>query len=297
MTMPSPARIAVTGATGFTGSATIPRLRARYASAEIRALVRPTSPRGVLQAHGVVPIEGDLRDPAALHTLLAGADTLVNIASLGFDWVDPLLDAVAQAGSLRRGVFVSTTAILTSLPVRSKPRREHGERRVRESGLAWTILRPTMIYGTPADRNIIRLIRLVDRSPVIPVIAPAALQQPVHVDDVAAAIVAALEAPASVGREFAVSGAEPLTFRELVNETASALGKRRLIVPLPLSPVRLAGRVYNRLVTGARVTVEQVDRIEEHKAFPWDEARTAFGYAPRSFADGVRQEVRLYRGR
>ncbi len=289
--------IAVTGATGFTGSATIPRLRARYGSAEIRALVRPTSPRTVLEAHDVVAIEGDLHDPAALDALLAGADTLVNIASLGFDWVDPLLDAVARAESLRRGVFVSTTAILTSLPVRSKPRREHGERRVRESGLAWTILRPTMIYGSPADRNIIRLIQMVDRLPVVPVIAPAALQQPVHVDDVAAAIVAAIEAPDSIGRSFAVSGAAPLSFRGLVEETAAALGKRRLIVAVPLGPVRLAVRAYNALTSQPRLTIEQIDRVEEDKAFSWEDARLAFGYTPRSFADGVREEVRLYRRR
>lgn len=295
--MTQPSCIAVTGATGFTGAATIPRLRARYPSAAIRALVRPTSTRTVLEAHEVGSIEGDLRDAAALDTLLRGADTLVNIASLGFDWVDPLMDAVARADRLSRGVFVSTTAILTSLPVRSKPRREHGERRVRASGLDWTILRPTMIYGTPADRNIIRLIRLVDRSPVIPVIAQAALQQPVHVDDVASAIVAALGTPDSIGREFAVSGAAPITFRQLVEETAAALGKRRLVVPVPLAPVRLAVRVYTRLAGDARLSVEQVDRVGEDKAFAWEEARQAFGYAPRSFAEGVRQEIKLYRER
>jgi uncharacterized protein YbjT (DUF2867 family) len=289
--------LAVTGATGFTGRATIPRLRARYPDVPIRALVRPDSARAVLDAHGVTPVVGDLSDPATLDRLLDGADTLVNIASLGFDWVDPLMDAVSRASALRRGVFVSTTAILTSLPVRSKPKREHGERRVRDSGLAWTILRPTMIYGTPEDRNIIRLIRLVDRSPVIPLIAPQALQQPVHVDDVAAAIVAAIDAEASVGCAFAISGAAPLTFDALVRTTAAALGKKRAVLSVPLGPAKLAVRVYNRMVTRARLTVEQLDRIEEDKAFPWTDAHEAFGYTPRSFSEGVEQEVALYRRR
>lgn len=293
--MTSPLCIAVTGATGFTGTATIPRLRARYPDAAIRALVRAGSDRRVLDAHGVTSVVGDLRDPSALDALLEGADTLVNIASLGFDWVDPLLDAVGRAAGLRRGVFVSTTAILTSLPVGSKPRRQHGERRVRESGLAWTILRPTMIYGTPADRNIIRLIRLVDRSPVVPLVAPDALQQPVHVEDVAAAIVAAIEAPAAVGEAFAVSGAEPLGFRRLVEETAAALGRRRWLVPVPLGPIRAVVRLYNRVSRRPRLTVEQLDRIEEDKAFSWQAAHDAFGYAPRPFSEGVRQEVDLYR--
>ncbi len=295
--MSAPACLAVTGATGFTGSATIPRLRARYPDVPIRALVRPDSVTTVLETHGVTSVVGDLWDPASLDRLLEGADTLVNIASLGFDWVDPLMDAVARSTVLKRGVFVSTTAILTSLPVRSKPKRQHGERRVQESGLAWTILRPTMIYGTPADRNIIRLIRLIDRSPVIPLIAPRALQQPVHVEDVAAAIVDAIDAPGSVGRAFAISGAAPLTFDALVRETAAALGKRRAVLSVPLGPAKLAVRAYNQLVTRARLTVEQLDRIEEDKAFPWADAHEAFGYAPRTFAEGVRQEVALYRRR
>jgi len=287
--------VAVTGGTGFTGRATLPRLRERYPAAEIRALVRAGSRRDGLDAHGVTPIVGDLRDAASLDQLLTGADTLVNIASLGFDWVDPLMDAVARARSLRRGVFVSTTAILTSLPVRSKPRRQHGEQRVMDSGLEWTLLRPTMIYGNPGDRNIIRLIRLVDRSPVVPLVAPQALQQPVHVDDVAAAIVAAIDAPASVGHAFAISGGAPLSFRELVEQTASALGRRRLLVTVPTAPIRLLLRLYNQLSRRPRLTVEQIDRIEEDKAFPWQAAHEAFGYAPRPFSEGVRQEVGLYR--
>jgi uncharacterized protein YbjT (DUF2867 family) len=287
--------LAVTGATGFTGRATLPRLRRCYPTAEIRALVRPSSARDVLEAEGVIPVVGDLGDAATLDQLLDGADTLVNIASLGFEWVDPLMDAVRRARSLRRGVFVSTTAILTSLPVRSKPRRLHGERRVKESGLAWTILRPTMIYGTPDDRNIIRLIRLVDRSPLVPVMAPEALQQPVHVEDVAAAIVAAIDTPATFGHAYEVSGAEPIPFRRLVEETAGALGRRRLVFAVPLWPVRLVLRLYNHLSRRPRLTVEQLDRIQEDKAFPWDAARDAFGYAPRPFSEGVRQEVKLYR--
>ncbi len=285
----------MTGATGFTGRATIPVLRARYPDVPIRALVRVGSDRSVLDAHGVTAVVGDLRDAAALDRLLEGVDTLVNIASLGFDWVDPLLDAVGRAATLRRGVFVSTTAILTSLAVSSKPRRLHGEQRVKASGLAWTILRPTMIYGTPDDRNVIRLMRFVDWCPVIPLVAPDALQQPVHVDDVAAAIVSAIDAPAAIGQAYAVSGAAPLSFRRLVEETAAALGRRRVLVPVPLGPVRALVRLYNRVARRPRLTVEQLDRIEEDKAFPWEAARDAFGYAPRPFSEGVRQEVDLYR--
>lgn len=287
--------IAVTGGTGFTGRATLPLLRARYPNARIRCLVRAPTQREILRAYDVRAIDGDLREPAALDALLSGADTLVNIASLGVDWVGPLMDVVRRATELRRGVFVSTTAILTSLPVKSKPQRVCGEQQVRESHLAWTILRPTMIYGTPEDRNIIRLITLVDRCPMIPVVASEALQQPVHVEDVAAAIVASIGTSGTVGQVYTTSGGSPLSLRQMVEETAAALGKRRVIVRVPLGPVRLAAGLYNRLSRSPRLTVEQLDRIGEDKAFPFDAAHAAFGYSPRTFAQGVREEVALYR--
>lgn len=287
--------IAVTGGSGFTGQFVVREARRRYPEAAIRCLIRSPESAALFEPLGVDTVIGDLRVSASLNQLFEGADTLLNVASLGFDWVDSLMDAIGRAPHLRRGVFVSTTAILTGLPVQSKPRRLHGERRVRESHLAWTLLRPTMIYGTPGDRNVIRLIRMVDRLPVIPLVAPRALQQPVHVEDVASAVVAVVDVAATIGQTYEISGASPIPLRAMVEQTAAALGRRRVTVPLPLGGIRQAVRLYNRLSRRPRVTVEQVDRINEDKAFAHTAAHRAFGYSPRSFAVGVAQEVALYR--
>jgi uncharacterized protein YbjT (DUF2867 family) len=287
--------IAITGATGFTGAFVVRDLAARYPAAQLRCLVRPTSNRGVLASHGVEFVEGDLRDGPSLDRLFAGADALVNVSSLGGEWVDPLFDAVARSTTLRRGVFVSTTAILTKLPVRSRPLREHGEARVRQSGLQWTILRPTMIYGTPGDRNIARLIRFVGWCPVVPMVAGEALQQPVHVEDVATAIVACLATPATIGRTYEISGRDPLTFEQLVRQTIAATGRRGLLVPVPFGPMLAALKVYAACVATPRIRVEQLLRLREDKAFDHSAASREFGFAPRSFAEGVRAEVGLLR--
>lgn len=287
-----PTAIVVTGATGFTGPFAVRALAARFPGVPIRCLVRPASSRAALAGLPVTFAEGDLRDGASLDRAFAGCDTLVHVASLGFDWIDSVFDAV-QRSALRRGVFVSTTAILTRLPVKSRPLREHGEARVRASGLDWTLLRPTMIYGTPGDRNIARLIRFVRTSPVIPVIGGDARQQPVHVEDVASAIAAALSAPASIGGIYEISGATPVTFEQLVRQTVRATGRRRWVVRLPFWPVRLGVMLYNACVPRPRVSVEQVERLREDKAFDHGAATRDFGYRPRSFADGVLAEVAL----
>jgi uncharacterized protein YbjT (DUF2867 family) len=289
--------IAITGATGFTGRHVVAEVRRQYPDAAVRCLVRSADAAAALERAGALPVTGDLHDGASLDRLFDGADTLLNVASLGFPWVDSLFASIARAPSLRRGVFVSTTAILTSLPVKSKPLREHGERLVRESALAWTILRPTMIYGTPDDRNIIRLIRLVDRVPMLPMLAPEALQQPVHVEDVARAVVDVLRFPVTIGRAYNIAGGSPLTLRALFEQTATALGRRRVFVPLPVGPLRAAVRLYGGLTSSPRLKVEQIDRLGEHKAFPYDDAARDFGYSPRPFAEGVVREVGLYRQR
>jgi uncharacterized protein YbjT (DUF2867 family) len=290
----APSLIVVTGATGFTGPFVVRELSARFPAARIRCFVRATSRREALAATGVEYAEGDLHEATTVARALEGADTLVNVASLGFDWVDPLFEAIA-ASRLARGVFVSTTAILTRLAVRSRSQREHGEALVRASRLAWTIVRPTMIYGTPGDRNIARLIRFVDRSPIVPVIAPDALQQPVHVEDVARGVVAAVARDASAGRVYTLSGREPMTFEALVRETVAAVGKRRLVLRMPFAPVLAAARAYTAIAGRPRITVEQIERLREHKAFGFGEAAADLGYAPRGFAEGIRDEVRLVR--
>lgn len=286
--------IVVTGGTGFTGPFVVRELRRRLPDARIRCIVRPTSDRQPLTGLDVEFSSADLRDHDSLVGAFRGSDVLVNVASLGFDWVDPLFAAI-RASSLQRGIFVSTTAILTKLPVKSRPVRERGERLARESGLSWTILRPTMIYGTAGDRNISRLIRVVERCPVIPIVAPDALQQPIHVEDVAAAIVSCVTAEATGQRTYNISGLAPLTLEDLVRETARAVGRPRAVVRLPFAPMVGAVRAYNRLSSAPRVSVEQLLRLREDKAFDHAAAAADFGFSPRSFRDGVTQEVKLMR--
>jgi nucleoside-diphosphate-sugar epimerase len=285
--------IAVTGGTGFTGPFVVKALASRFPDARLRCLIRPSSDVSRLDGSPVELFTGDLRDEAALATFLDDTDTIVNVASLGFDWVDPLMAAIRRS-KLSRGVFISTTAMLTRLPVRSARARARAEGLVRDSGLAWTILRPTMIYGTPRDRNIARLIQFVRRSPIVPVAAADALQQPIHVEDVAAAVAAALGATATVGRAYNIAGREPLTLEKMIRETIAAVGYRRAVVRLPYAPMLMGAAICSRLVAKPPISVEQMKRLRENKSVDYSAAAEDFGFAPRSFQEGVRQEAEMF---
>src|SRR3984957_11260297 len=156
-------RLLVTGGSGFLGGFVLAEAARR--GDDCVALARSAGAARRVTARGAAPLEGDLDDAAALTGVFARArcDALVNLASLGFVHATSIGAAAVGAG-LGRAVFVSTTAVTTGLPARSKAVRLAAEATVRSSGLAWTILRPTMIYGAPGDRNMSRLLALLSRA-------------------------------------------------------------------------------------------------------------------------------------
>jgi nucleoside-diphosphate-sugar epimerase len=195
---------------------------------------------------------------------------------------------------VERAVFVSTTALFTTLNAPSKSVRTAAEDAVRGSGLRWTIVRPTMIYGAPGDRNVERLLRAVRKWRVIPVPGSGkSLLQPVHVEDLADGIVAAWRTPAAVTQAYDLSGGAPLTFLELIDAAGAACGRSVLKPRLPLSPVVLLLRGLERIGLPFRIKAEQVLRLAEDKAFSHAAAARDLGYRPRTFPAGVREEARL----
>lgn len=281
----------MTGGSGFLGRRVLPRLVEQ--GYEVTALVRRPQAARRVEELGAVAIAGDLDDPASVDAAFAasGASALVNLASLGFGHAPAIVAAAEEAG-LQRAVFVSTTAIFTTLDARSKAVRQAAEDAIRASSLDWTILRPTMIYGAPDDRNMARLLRLLRTTPVVPVPGGGRhLQQPVHVDDLAAAVVGALAQPVAIGRAYDVAGPDPLSMRAVLEQAGDAVGRVPRVVGVPLRPAVAAVRAYERVIGSPRLRAEQIERLAEDKAFDIGPARRDLGFDPRPFAAGIREEA------
>lgn len=285
-------KILVTGGTGFTGRRVLSLLAGR---GRIRCLVRSGSIITSIEALKHEIVYGDLSDPESLAKAMIGCEALINIASMGFGHIPGIVRCAESAG-IRRAIFISTTSIFTHLNSNSKSIRQEAEDCVMSSSLEWTILRPTMIYGTPEDRNMIRLIRFIDHSPFIPVFGSGNfLQQPVYVEDVAKSIIAVLFKEGITKKEFNISGKFPHTYNEIIDITANALGKKITKIHILYKFSLYLALLYEKFSTKPFLKREQIMRLNENKDFDHTAARTAFGFDPISFEDGIMKEVALYR--
>ena len=287
-----PRTIAVTGPLGFVASRLLPHLA--EAGVHVLAVVRPGRDASALAAFANVEVRrGDLDDPASLAGAFTGAEAVVHLAGLAL--VPGMLPSLLAAG-VRGGVFVSSAGVYTKLESPGADAKRAGEAALKASWLAWTVLRPSMIYGTPRDRNLVRLLDWVSRCPVVPApLGGVTPQQPVHVDDLVSAILAALGRPEAARRAFDVGGPEPLPLAVLARECASAMGRTCWILPVPLAPAHGAAVLARRLGLPFPVRPEQVLRLAESKAVDIGPARDALGFAPRTFREGIRAEAAMLR--
>lgn len=284
--------VAVTGALGFVASRLLPVLGQR--NARVLAVVRPGRDASALAVHPHVEVRrGDLESPGTLAGAFDGADAVVHLAGLAL--VPTFLPAVLAAG-VKRGAFVSSAGVNTKLVSRSADKKRAGETALRESPLAYTILRPSMIYGTPRDRNMVRLLEWVGRFPLMPSpLGGRTLQQPVHVDDLVSAIVASLERPVAARREYEVGGPEALPLSDVIHECARALGRTCAVLYVPLGPAHAVAVLAQRWRLPFPVRPEQVLRLTESKAVDISPARRDLGFDPRSFRDGITAEAAMLR--
>lgn len=286
-------RVAITGALGFVASRLIPRLLRR--GRQPIAIVRPGRDASGLEAQGLEVRRANLTDLRTLGGAFVGADALIHLS--GMAQTAGLLPALREA-RVPRGVFVSSAGVHTRLVSPGADSKRGGEAALRESGLGYVILRPSMIYGSPADRNMVRLLRWIERTPLLPL--PGAghvLQQPIHVDDLVTVILAALDRPESTRAEYDVGGPEPLPLRELVQVCASELGRPVWLIPINLGLAYRAVVMARRMRIPCPVSPEQVLRLNESKAVDIGPMRKELEVEPRSFRDGIRAEAEALRER
>lgn len=149
-------------------------------------------------------------------------------------------------------------------------------------GIGWIILRPTIIYGA-GDRNVREIAGMIRRFGFFPLFGAASgRRQPIHAEDLACACLQAARAPVA-GKAYAVSGAEILTYREMVERIFAAMGRRPVTPSIPLGLFAAACAVLRRIPRFRKWTPQMAERMNQDMVFDHAEAARDFGFAPGPF--------------
>jgi NADH dehydrogenase len=290
--------ILVTGATGFVGSHLVRRLRKE--NIPVRAVVRTPERAQMLRDMGAEVAAGDVSDASSLLSAAKGAERIVHLVGIiqegrGFTFRSVhvegtrlVLEAAKEAGV--KHVF-HQSALGTREGAKSEYHRSkwEAEELVRKSGMPFTILRPSLIYG-PGDLFTLRLAEMIRLSPLLPVIGSGRSRvQPVFIDDVVSCIVKAVTSDAFLGRTLEIGGPDQLTYEEVTMAVAGALGVKRPVVHLPLPFMRVMARVAETFLPAPPVTTNQLVMLQEDNICGMQDIRDAFGIEPIAFREGLKR--------
>lgn len=151
--------------------------------------------------------------------------------------------------------------------------------------VGWTVIRPTLVYGRGLDRNVSTIARFITRFGFFPLFGRAqGLRQPVHVQDVAAVCLTCIERHLPANEAFNISGAEIVSYRDMVWRIFGALGKKPRCVRVPLWAFSLAVRVIRQIPRYHDFSSAMAQRMNEDMIFNSDEAQKTLGFSPRRFA-------------
>ena len=281
--------ILVLGGSGFVGR----HLVARLVAAGRRVIV-PTRQRERAKHLILLPtvdvVEADVHDEAALALLVRRASVVINLIGIlhepsrdAFERVHvvlarKLVAACVAAGGARL-LHMSALNADPEGPSRYLRSKGEAERIVAASGLAWTIFRPSVIFG-PEDSFLNLFAMLEKRMPLIPLACAGARFQPVYVDDVARVFGATIDDDTALMAHLSLCGPKTYTLREMVAYVGELTAHKRPILSIGRGLSQLQARVLEWL-PGPLMSRDNLASMERDNVCDCDgNALAKFGFAP-----------------
>jgi len=295
--------ILITGATGYIGRHLVSRLVAQ--GERPRCLVR-----NIKRASSILPagtlefVQGDTTSPASLETAVQGVDTIVHAAFITADQKQSagnhyqetnvqgtanLVEAAKKAG-VKRIIVISGLGTKPDKPGSYMQGRYLAEKMVKESGLDWTIIQPSVLFGKDAP-FIKGLTDLIRTAPVVPLIGGGKVMfQPIYVEDVVTVIIKVLQEPERTkNKTYTIGGPAYYSFTQVIDALLQAMHKKRIKVPTPTPLVGIGAAVMEAVLpkpplTKAAMTLFTFDNTTDLHSVERD-----FGFTPMSFTTYLKE--------
>ena len=259
--------IALLGGTGYVGSHLVDALLDNRHTP--RLLVRPGSESRITREQPIEQIEGDIQDVAALNRLVQGADAVdynigllrefpargISFEALQFAGVKRVAD-IALSHGVRRFILMSANGVEHSLTGYQRTKLA-AEAYVQGHDLDWTIFRPSVIFGDPQGHSEFASMlkqQIIDpplpiplfHDGVLPLNAGGFALSPVHVEDVCAAMVGALERVETIGHTYTLGGPDDLSWKQILGTICEASGRHKPMLPVPAFAPGFAALLFDR---------------------------------------------------
>ena len=295
--------VLVTGANGLVGTHTCRELTKN--GWKVRALIR--DPARAAMALGQLPVEfrvGDVRDATALRSSLNGCGAVVHLAAIAIEkkgetyqesntTATERLISAARVENVQRIIFMSQNLADSRSRYPFLHSKGVAQDSIKTSGLQWTILRPSVIFG-PEDEFVNVLGRLIKLTPkVFPLPGGGSARfQPIAVVDVARVVRLSLEKKETVHQTYDLGGAVPLTLREMTERILTTMGTNRKLLPVPVKLLRPIVALAQRLLPNPPVTTGLLDLLSVDNVITNNALTGSFKLVPVPFAADELQYLR-----
>jgi NADH dehydrogenase len=259
----------------------------------VRALVLPGDPlRTRVEALGCEVREGDVSDASSLAGVCDGVDLVYHLAAVIISHDPTLFQRVnrdgtahllAEAGEacVPHFVYVSSASVVYARRTRYAESKLEAERLVQSSGLAYTIVRPTLVYEQGGGQELMMFLAYLRRFPVVPFIgAGRALKRPVWSEDIVDGLVRLANAPVAHGKTYNFSGAESISMLELAQLLLLHHDRPRPFLHLPVWLCRALAQALALFMKRPPLTASAIAGIVNDADLDPAEAMTDLGYAP-----------------
>ena len=289
--------VLVTGSTGFLGRRVVQKLIEH--NYQVRCLVRTPGKERIFEQGSVDVYYGDINDPDALASACQGVDQVIHLVAViresgnaTYDTVNRLgaeqvVEAAKSAGGISQFVHVSAVGAVNDPDLPYLKSKWHGEQAVINSGLSYTIVRPSLIFGQ-GDEFINSLAAVVRLFPAVPVIAGGRNRlQPIWVDDLARCIALSLSRHDLRGHTLELGGPEQLSYNQIVDIISRTMGRHRLKVHVPTWMMRINVALMQLLMSRPPINSEMLKMLRVRNVAELGMVEQTFGFRPQPMEGNI----------
>ncbi|MDD5193305.1 MAG: NAD-dependent epimerase/dehydratase family protein [Candidatus Nanoarchaeia archaeon] len=272
-------RILITGGTGFVGRKLVEEIKNTY---DVKVLSQKSTEKNI--------IPGNLLIKESLENSFKRIDTVVHLAASknnpeNIPMAENLVE-ICRKNKIKKIIYMSSMAAKRSFPDEYGKTKQKIEKIIIDSGLKYTILRPSIIYG-PGSTSFNFILEKIRKLPFVPIVGNGRyLIFPVHIDDIIKAVGNCINNPKTNNKEYDIPGGDGVYFIEMINELKRQIGIRKPNLSIPVSLCRLISIIAPNIISP-----ENIKNLTEDSLADLENTKRDLKINIRGFREGVKNGI------